>query len=197
MKTNDYCAIPQQLKDQVIERYPGARQACLKSGGDFPFLSRPDEINLHLQVLQEIPALLNYTIWGNWYNVSLMWQLHLRRVGVEGRQDMVPGIPKDDPGGSSSDQNDKRGGTDDAPEDETRESGGPTNASEPPLIPEGPDSSNFKNQILSNSYISNNLSGEYLVVPLVLQAILNVACEYAFLNLVNVYLSALYINLDV
>ncbi|KAL0312765.1 UNVERIFIED_CONTAM: Maspardin [Sesamum radiatum] len=79
MDTNDFCAIPQQLKDQVTERYPGARQAHLKSGGDFPFLSRPDEVNLHLQ-------------------------LHLRRVGVEARQDMVPGVPKNDAGGSSSNQ---------------------------------------------------------------------------------------------
>ena len=46
----DYCAIPQQLKDQVNERYPGARRAILKTGGDFPFLSRPDEVNLYLQV---------------------------------------------------------------------------------------------------------------------------------------------------
>lgn len=51
LKTNDYCAIPQQLKDQLSERYPGARRAYLKSGGDFPFLSRPDEVNLHLQVV--------------------------------------------------------------------------------------------------------------------------------------------------
>lgn len=67
--TNDYCAIPQQLKDEVCERYPGARQAYLKSGGDFPFLSRPDEVNLHLQ-------------------------LHLRRVGVEPRPDLVRGAQK-------------------------------------------------------------------------------------------------------
>ena len=51
LKTNDYCAIPQQLKDQLGERYPEARRAYLKSGGDFPFLSRPDEVNLHLQVV--------------------------------------------------------------------------------------------------------------------------------------------------
>ena len=49
-KTNDYCAIPLQLKDQLNERYSGARRAYLKTGGDFPFLSRPDEVNLHLQV---------------------------------------------------------------------------------------------------------------------------------------------------
>lgn len=50
LKTNDYCSTPQQLKDQICERYPGARRAHLKNGGDFPFLSRPDEVNLHLQV---------------------------------------------------------------------------------------------------------------------------------------------------
>jgi len=49
-QTNDYCAIPQHLKDELTERYPEARRAYLKSGGDFPFLSRPDEVNLHLQV---------------------------------------------------------------------------------------------------------------------------------------------------
>lgn len=50
LKTNDNSATPQQLKDQLSERYPGARQAYMKTGGDFPFLSRPDEVNLHLQV---------------------------------------------------------------------------------------------------------------------------------------------------
>lgn len=66
MDTNDYCATPQNLKDQVSARYPEARRAHLKTGGDFPFLSRPDEVNLHLQ-------------------------LHLRRVGVEARPDLVRG----------------------------------------------------------------------------------------------------------
>lgn len=37
----------------MSERYPGARRAYLKNGGDFPFLSRPDEVNLHLQVHEE------------------------------------------------------------------------------------------------------------------------------------------------
>lgn len=50
-QTNDYCATPLQLKDQLNERYSGARRAFLKTGGDFPFLSRPDEVNLHLQVI--------------------------------------------------------------------------------------------------------------------------------------------------
>lgn len=50
MQTNDYCAVPNFLKDQVGARYFGARRALLKSGGDFPFLYRADEVNLHAQV---------------------------------------------------------------------------------------------------------------------------------------------------
>ncbi|KAL7099600.1 hypothetical protein ACP275_09G094600 [Erythranthe tilingii] len=158
-----------KLKDQVTERYPGARQASLKSGGDFPFLSRPDEVNLHLQ-------------------------LHLRRVGVEARQDMVPGIRKDDSGGSSSSQNDKRGNTDDeTPQDDKKDfGGGPTNSNEPPLLPEGSDSDHFENQTLSQSYLSSDdISGENMVhlimLPAVLEngiamlaceAVLNAMCEY-------------------
>ncbi|CAN1834201.1 SPG21 [Linum perenne] len=57
MDTNDYSATPRQLKDQLTERYPEAKQANLKTGGEFPFLSRPDEVNLHLQV-----NLLLYTL---------------------------------------------------------------------------------------------------------------------------------------
>ncbi|GFP81805.1 maspardin [Phtheirospermum japonicum] len=156
MDTNDFCAIPQQLKDQVTERYPGARQAYLKSGGDFPFLSRPDEVNLHLQ-------------------------LHLRRVGVEPR---APSAPKDDPGGSSSHQNDGKRDTDDeTPEDDRRDYGGSKNENGPPLAPEGPDSGGFENLLLSSAYLS--------------RAILNVTCEYIVLSLLRFYLSGLYINLEV
>ena len=36
-------------KDQR-SRYPDAKVAWLKDGGDFPFLSRPDEINMHVEV---------------------------------------------------------------------------------------------------------------------------------------------------
>ncbi|KAH9575452.1 hypothetical protein CY35_01G112100 [Sphagnum magellanicum] len=64
-QTNDYCAVPSFLKEKVSARYPGGRRALLKSGGDFPFLSRADEVNLHAQ-------------------------LHLRRVGVEGQPQLTP-----------------------------------------------------------------------------------------------------------
>lgn len=81
MDTNDYCAIPQLLKDQLVERYPGARRAFLKTGGEFPFLSRADEVNLHLQ-------------------------LHLRRVGVEGRPDLIKDPSWRDDAGNSERKND-------------------------------------------------------------------------------------------
>lgn len=50
MDTNDYCEVPRVLKDQVSARYQGARRAHIKSGGDFPFLSRAGEVTLHLQL---------------------------------------------------------------------------------------------------------------------------------------------------
>ncbi|KAL2489974.1 alpha/beta-hydrolase superfamily protein [Forsythia ovata] len=176
MDTNDFCAIPQQLKDQVSERYPGARQASLKTGGDFPFLSRPDEVNLHLQ-------------------------LHLRRVGVEARPDLVKGIPKDGAGGSSSEQNNGRGDTDDAPEDDKRDLGSSSNENEPSLAPDGTDSQNLENQLLTNLCRSSDKclaphllhafshNEQTIVASKVLS---NFTCEFIFLNLIPLYLGTLY-----
>ncbi|CAN1834198.1 spg21 [Linum perenne] len=95
MDTNDYSATPRQLKDQLTERYPEAKQANLKTGGEFPFLSRPDEVNLHLQ-------------------------LHLRRVGVEPRPDLVKsGIPGGDTsGGGSGSPSKKNDENEDNPDDD-------------------------------------------------------------------------------
>ncbi|KAK8916901.1 hypothetical protein KSP39_PZI022837 [Platanthera zijinensis] len=108
MDTNDYCAIPQQLKDQVSERYPSARRAIIKSGGDFPFLSRSDEVNLYLQ-------------------------LHLRRVGVEVKQDQIPGISEDGGSGGPHDDydDDKSDGREDDPRDDQGSSGSGHNGHEP------------------------------------------------------------------
>ncbi|GAB4857014.1 hypothetical protein Ancab_014926 [Ancistrocladus abbreviatus] len=99
MDTNDYCAIPQQLREEVGERYPGARQAYLKSGGDFPFLSRPDEVNLHLQ-------------------------LHLRRVGVDGQPNLVSGTSKNCIGGNPIREDKKK--DDYYPPKDEGNSGGPS-----------------------------------------------------------------------
>ncbi|CAK9311051.1 unnamed protein product [Citrullus colocynthis] len=137
MDTNDYCAVPLPLKDQLNERYSGARRAYLKTGGDFPFLSRPDEVNLHLQ-------------------------LHLRRVGVEARPDFVQVAPQ---GGSDSgpSEKDERDGDDDTHKDdnERRE----TSPSESQISPaqessESHSIENIENQLLNNAkacYLGNEM----------------------------------------
>ncbi|KAM7256378.1 hypothetical protein ACFE04_012119 [Oxalis oulophora] len=130
MDTNDYCAIPQQLKDQLSDKYPGARRAHLKSGGDFPFLSRPDEVNLHLQI-------------------------HLRRVGVEARPDLIKGISKDDPGGSSNEKDDKREDHDDQSKDNGDASD--SSSSDSPLPPATEDSESHG---LDDLPLSNAETGE-------------------------------------
>ncbi|KAE8991675.1 hypothetical protein PF006_g22770 [Phytophthora fragariae] len=43
-------SLPNSLKDQIGCRYPRAKQAMLKNGGDFPFLSHHEEVTMHLQV---------------------------------------------------------------------------------------------------------------------------------------------------
>ncbi|XP_073260052.1 uncharacterized protein [Populus alba] len=126
MDTNDYCAIPQQLKDQLSERYPEARRAQLKTGGDFPFLSRSDEVNLHLQ-------------------------LHLRRVGVEARPDLVRGIPNDGTGGSYSESEDGKGDRDDQPKDGRGNSESPSRESESSPAPESSESHGLDEQLLNNA----------------------------------------------
>ncbi|KAJ0048694.1 hypothetical protein Pint_16014 [Pistacia integerrima] len=125
MDTNDYCATPQPLKDHLSERYPGARRAYLKTGGDFPFLSRPDEVNLHLQ-------------------------LHLRRVGVEAQPDLVRGISKDGTGGNPSEKNDGKEDPDNPPKDNGGNSESPSTESQLPP-PESSESHSIDDQPLSNS----------------------------------------------
>ncbi|KAK1560410.1 hypothetical protein Q3G72_026395 [Acer saccharum] len=127
MDTNDYCATPQQLKDQLNERYPEARRASLKSGGDFPFLSRPDEVNLHLQ-------------------------LHLRRVGLEARPELVRGTPKDDGAGSNpSEKNDEKEDPENPPKDDGGNTESPSTESQLPTAPESSESSSIDDPPLSNA----------------------------------------------
>lgn len=127
----------------------------MKTGGDFPFLSRPDEVNLHLQVYVVSDFLILHGIYsdslgliGLCFNMSISsWQLHLRRVGVEARPDLVHNIPKGDLGGSPSkesneDDSDKsheddRGGSENSPAkyeiNPTPESSGSSNLDKQPL----------------------------------------------------------------
>lgn len=46
----DNCAISQGVKEEVYKCYPHARRAHLKTGGDFPYLSRADEVNVYIQI---------------------------------------------------------------------------------------------------------------------------------------------------
>ncbi|KAJ4905772.1 alpha/beta-Hydrolases superfamily protein [Raphanus sativus] len=117
MDTNDYCAIPQVLKDELTERYPEARRAYLKSGGDFPFLSRPDEVNLHLQ-------------------------LHLRRVGVEPRPEVVKSISKDGTDGTDSNSQSKKKADEDKEDRNTPQGFGSSSSDQSPSLPESSGSSN-------------------------------------------------------
>lgn len=46
----DEYALSPVVREEMYKSYPHAKLAHLKSGGNFPYLSRSDEINLHLQV---------------------------------------------------------------------------------------------------------------------------------------------------
>jgi len=46
----DSCALSQQVKEDVYKCYPHAKLAHLKTGGNFPFLSRTDEVNMHILI---------------------------------------------------------------------------------------------------------------------------------------------------
>jgi len=50
LDTIDDVALPENLREEVYKLYPDARVAHLKSGGNFPYLSRADEVNMHLQI---------------------------------------------------------------------------------------------------------------------------------------------------
>ena len=46
----DESALSQRCKEEMYKCYPDAKRAHLKSGGNFPYLSRSSEVNLMLQV---------------------------------------------------------------------------------------------------------------------------------------------------
>ena len=46
----DESALCDKVKEEVSKSYPHAKMAHLKTGGNFPFLSRSDEVNLHVMV---------------------------------------------------------------------------------------------------------------------------------------------------
>lgn len=46
----DDVIVPERVREGVYKAYPNARQATLKTGGNFPYLSRADEINMYIEV---------------------------------------------------------------------------------------------------------------------------------------------------
>ncbi|KAI2799886.1 Maspardin [Blomia tropicalis] len=50
MDVFDHCANSNSTKQDLYKLYPHARRAHLKSGSNFPYLSRSDEVNIHLLV---------------------------------------------------------------------------------------------------------------------------------------------------
>ncbi|CAG9820986.1 unnamed protein product [Phaedon cochleariae] len=46
----DDCALSGAVREELCKCYPSAKLAHLKSGGNFPYLSRCGEVNLHLQI---------------------------------------------------------------------------------------------------------------------------------------------------
>eukprot|EP00281_Chroomonas_sp_CCMP1168_P016878 CAMPEP_0206218634 /NCGR_PEP_ID=MMETSP0047_2-20121206/3901_1 /ASSEMBLY_ACC=CAM_ASM_000192 /TAXON_ID=195065 /ORGANISM="Chroomonas mesostigmatica_cf, Strain CCMP1168" /LENGTH=127 /DNA_ID=CAMNT_0053641145 /DNA_START=68 /DNA_END=447 /DNA_ORIENTATION=- len=46
----DKTARPPSLKEELYRRYTGAKQAHVRVGGDFPFLSASEEVNLYIEV---------------------------------------------------------------------------------------------------------------------------------------------------
>ncbi|XP_074037441.1 maspardin [Leptinotarsa decemlineata] len=46
----DECALSGNVREELCKCYPNAKLAHLKSGGNFPYLSRYGEVNLHLQI---------------------------------------------------------------------------------------------------------------------------------------------------
>lgn len=46
----DECALTQEVREETYKFYPSAKLGHLKSGGNFPYLSRGDEVNLYLSI---------------------------------------------------------------------------------------------------------------------------------------------------
>jgi len=84
--TLDDIALPENVREEVYKFYPDAKVAHLKDGGNFPYLSRADEVNLHIQV-------------------------HLRKYGIPKPTDPEPQPETETGEGSSSSSSKNTNGT--------------------------------------------------------------------------------------
>lgn len=46
----DDCALSQEVREEMYKCYPNAKRAHLKTGGNFPYLSKSLEVNIFIQV---------------------------------------------------------------------------------------------------------------------------------------------------
>lgn len=46
----DDCALSHSVREELYKCYPEAKRAHLKSGGNFPYLSRCDEVDIFIKV---------------------------------------------------------------------------------------------------------------------------------------------------
>ncbi|KYQ91775.1 alpha/beta hydrolase fold-1 domain-containing protein [Tieghemostelium lacteum] len=46
----DTVSVPEKLREECYKYYPNAKIALIKEGGDFVYISRSDEVNIHIQV---------------------------------------------------------------------------------------------------------------------------------------------------
>ena len=46
----DESALTNSVKEELYKCYPDAKRAHLKSGGNFPYICRSAEVNMHLQI---------------------------------------------------------------------------------------------------------------------------------------------------
>ena len=80
-------------------------------------------------------------------------QLHLRRVGLEARPDMVRGIPKDGAGGSHGEEKDGKEDPDDEPKDDGGSSERQSKENQSCPAPESSESHTSHNQLPSNAQL--------------------------------------------
>lgn len=132
----------------------------------------------------------------------MSWQLHLRRVGVEARPDLVHSIPRGDLGGSPSKENDGED-SDKSPKDDRGGSENPSTESEIHHAPESSGSHNLDNQPLESSeccHLDHEITlnvfpggftkEKHVVLP---ETPVHFAWEYVVLLHVFHYISSLYI----
>lgn len=50
MDVFDWSDVSQRVREDLYKMYPNCRRAHLKSGGNFPYLCRPDEVNMHIVI---------------------------------------------------------------------------------------------------------------------------------------------------